>query len=109
MLSEHLAQSEGTVLSVSTVTADNISVSAASTGGNYGYTDGTVSVAKSGYTPLGIMGWQIANASSSGTGSPAPFLAISVITGTTLTYRLTNYRTANIKVKITYYILYKKN
>lgn len=109
MLSEHLAQSEGTALSVSTVTADNISIAAAGSAGNYQYTDGSVSCARSGYTPLGIVGFQINNATSSGTGSPAPFLAISDISGTTLSYRLTNYRTAAIKVKVIFSVLYKKD
>lgn len=106
MISEHLAQSEGTVLVVEAVNADNISVAAASA-----TTTTAVTITKAGYTPIGVVGWFITSATSSGTNNNwvVPNL-LRVSSNTQASYVLRNVNTsAAAKVKLTMYILYKKN
>ena len=82
---------------------DNISVSSQS------YSESTVSISKTGYTPIGLVGWEIANASSSGTNRTKCFLFRYYISGNTLYYSIGNYSTSSAKVRLYAQILYKKD
>lgn len=90
-------------LTVETKSVDNISISAT------GNTDGTLSVAKSGYTPIGIIGWRIQNATSSGQYYTRVFCWRLELSGATLYYGLGNYYSATAKVKLSAIVLYRKN
>lgn len=66
--------------------------------------------AKSGYTPIGIVGLDINNASSSGVNSSYAAASICRLSGTSSVYiRLRNYVNAQAKLKATAYILFRKN
>lgn len=86
------------------VVIDNISITSNS------FTDSTKSVAKEGYTPLGVVGHGIANATTSGSNGGLVVLSGSKVNGTTLNVRLKNTATNSAaKVKYTGTILYFKN
>lgn len=105
MISEHLAQSEGTILTVDGVNADNISVAA-----NSATSTTAVTITKSGYTPIGVVGWFVTSASSSGANNNwvVPNL-LRVTSSTQASYVLRNVGTAAAKVKLTIYVLYRKD
>ena len=105
MISEHLAQSEGTVLAVEGVSADNISVAASSATATT-----AVTITKSGYTPLGVVGWFVTSATSGGANNNwvVPNL-LRVTNSTQASYVLRNVGTAAAKVKLTMYVLYRKD
>lgn len=104
MISEHLAQSEGMILTVDQVSADNISVSA-----NSATSTTAITATKAGYTPIGVVGWFITSASSSGTNANqvVPNL-LRVTSATQVSYVLRNVATGTAKVKLTVYVLYRK-
>lgn len=85
------------------IAADNQSVAAGD------FKDGSVSVAKTGYTPLGIVGYNFSNATSGGTGRTLVSLVKNYISGTTYTFCIKNLSNSAIKVKLGIYILYRKN
>ena len=87
----------------SKVAADNLSVAASSS------EDVTYSVAKTGYTPIGIVGFNFANATSGGTGRSLVYLCKLYLSGTTATISVRNATSTNAKVKLTIYVLYRKN
>ena len=93
----------GFIVAESKVAIDNWSVAASSS------EDTTVSVAKTGYTPLGIVGWNFANATSSGTGRSLVYLTKLYLSGTTATISVRNSTTTAAKVKLTIFVLYRKN
>lgn len=83
---------------------DNVSVAASTS------VDSTVTITKSGYTPIGVVGTLVRNASSSG----AQWGNVSVVqaqvnNSTQCGVRLFNKGTAAAKVKVTVTILYKAN
>lgn len=88
---------------VSEVSVDNISISG---GDSY---EGSVSAAKSGYTPLGIVGVVISNATSSGTGYGFSNLIRFYLSGNNVTFRVLNPRENAIKIKIAAKVLYLSN
>lgn len=90
-------------LTVEAKSVDNISVSATSSA------DGSFSVAKSGYTPIGIVGWRIQNATSSGAYYTRIFAWRLELSGATLYYGLGNYYSSAAKIKLTANVLYRKN
>ena len=83
--------------------ADNISVSSGQK------SDGNTSIAKTGYTPLGVVGYRVVNASSSGTNGANGVISHAYITGNTAYYRVRNTGSATMKVRIYYNILYVKS
>lgn len=103
MLSEHIIGGGSELLVEEKTLADNITVSSTST------TDQSVSIAKSGYTPLGVIGFSVVNASSSGTASNNAATAFCYLDGSTCKMRVRNVGTATMKVKLGVQILYKKD
>lgn len=69
----------------------------------------SVSVAKSGYTPIMVVGYAFNNATSSGSNSYDAWLYRLHISGTTLYYAARAIVNRVVKVKLTAYILYRKN
>lgn len=82
---------------------DNLTVASGS------YSDGTTSVAKTGYTPIGIVGFRCVNASSSGTGGAQGVIQYAYLSGTnnaTANYRVRNVASGSMKVRIYFNVLY---
>lgn len=102
---------KSTYLNVTTTAKDNISLD------NYKMEDGpqtvttTFGITKSGYTPIGIVGYNIANATTNGVSGSYCELSTFYLSSTTqATVRLSTMAPANgTKVKITLYVLYRKN
>lgn len=81
---------------------DNLTVSASN------YVQGlTMDVSKSGYTPLGIVGFRIQNGSTNGANASYISVYRSEISGTTLTYALRNHTSNDAIIKVTFTVLYK--
>lgn len=83
---------------------DNLSVTTTSP-----TADGTKSVAKTGYTPIGIVGFRCVNASSSGTNGAYGVISHAYLSGTnnaTANYRVRNCGAATMKVRIYFTVLY---
>ena len=73
--------------------------------------DGSASVAKSGYTPIMIVGFRIRNASSNGAGSSSTWayrLYLNISTSTVY-YSLRAKDDITAKVRLSVYVLYCKN
>jgi hypothetical protein len=83
---------------------DNVSVSGSGTN----YTDGNGSIAKTGYTPLGVVGFRVINASSGGLNGANVFISHAYISGTTAYFRVKNTESSAAKVRIYFTILYAK-
>ena len=88
---------------------DNISVS--KSGSDYqGSVTKTLSVSKSGYTAIGITGWNIKNATTDGGNSSyCGFAKLYLSNATTVTMIITNGGTNAAKVCADIYVLYRKN
>lgn len=84
-----------------TAVSDNISISANNVSGAK-----TVSVAKTGYTPIGIVGYEIGNASTSGTNASPCFPYIMRINGSNISFNIRNTSSSASKIKITFYVYY---
>lgn len=84
---------------------DNVSVSG--TGTNYA--DGNANIAKTGYTPLGVVGFRIINATSGGTNGANVATNQAYISGNTAYFRIKNTETVTAKVRIYFTILYVKS
>lgn len=70
----------------------------------------TLDATKSGYVPIGIVGWRVQNATSSGTGaSYISIFRLELTDTTTITYAMRNNNSSSAKVKFTAYVLYRKN
>lgn len=85
---------------------DNLTVASGS------YSDGTKSVAKTGYTPIGIVGFRCVNASSSGAGGAQGVIQYAYLSGTnnaTANYRVRNVASGSMKVRIYFNVLYALN
>lgn len=81
--------------------SDNISISATNVSG-----EKTLSVAKTGYTPIGIGGYEIGNASSSGTNAAPCFPYEMKIDGNNIKFNIRNTSGSASKIKITFYVYY---
>lgn len=71
--------------------------------------EGTKSVAKTGYTPIGIVGFRCVSASSSGTNGAYGVISHAYLSGTnnaTANYRVRNCGAATMKVRIYFTVLY---
>ena len=84
-------------------TKDNFSIPNGSSAAS-----GTVSVAKTGYTPIGIVGMSIANASSSGKSWSTVYCCRWYLSGTTVYFSFGNYNSITAKIKIIFQVLYKR-
>ena len=94
----------GPTLVVDNAIEDNISIDAS------GAANKTFSCAKTGYTAIGVVGFSVANASSSGSNaSYAVVRGCFLASATTVTIYIRNDFNAAAKVKATVYVLYRKN
>ena len=85
------------------VEVDNVTVNA------QGEANSTVSAAKTGYTPVGVVGTFLGNASNGGgNNSRCSFNRFYIDSGN-VSYRVINYFTSAAKVRIGFYVLYVKN
>ena len=83
---------------------DNLSL------GHGDYSNGDYNVAKTGYTPIGIVGYQVANASSGGVGCTLVTVNKIVISGNNVAVQFRNFHdSANSKIRLIARVLYKKN
>ena len=91
------------LLAEEVVLADNKSI----TGNNYG--NGNKSVSKTGYTPIGIVGMHLENATSGGTLNTYCMLHSFYLSGTTAYWIVRNTNSGAAKIKVTATILYIKS
>ena len=91
------------LLAEEVVLADNKSI----TGNNYG--NGNKSVSKTGYTPIGIVGMHLENATSGGTLNTYCMLHSFYLSGTTAYWIVRNTNSSAAKIKVTATILYIKS
>ena len=91
------------LLKVVTSKKDNLSISKNSTD------DGTFAVkAQGGYTPVGIVGFDLSNATSSGTGASYAVPLQIQLSGSSIGYQIRNSHSATIKISIEVFVLYAK-
>lgn len=70
----------------------------------------TLDASKSGYVPIGIVGWRVQNATSSGANaSYISIFRLELTDATTITYAMRNHDSSSAKIKFTAYVLYRKN
>ncbi len=92
-------------LSTAFVSVDNIALTARGTSGDYA--SGTISAARSGYTPICVVGWGITNASTSGAySSYCALYGLWLNSSGNVEYRVKNHCTSAAKIKITAVVLY---
>ena len=82
---------------------DNATISGNSYGNN------SASVSKTGYTPIGIVGMHLQNATSSGTNNTQCAVHSFYLSGTTAYWIVRNTSSASAKIKVTATILYVKS
>ena len=83
---------------------DNLSI------GTNTFNENSYSVAKEGYTPIGVLGFNVGNASNSGSGRTSAVFTKLYVSNGNLTACVKNVSTTSaIKVKLNAYIIYKKN
>ena len=83
---------------------DNLTVTKSS------YSYDTISIAKTGYTPIGIVSVRMENATSGGTYNTYCLLHSFQLTGTSMFYLVRNVNTSyDAKIKILVRVLYTKN
>lgn len=83
---------------------DNLSI------GTNTFNENSYSVAKEGYTPIGVLGFNVGNASNSGSGRTSAVFTKLYVSNGNLTACVKNVSTTSaIKVKLNVYIIYKKN
>ena len=90
-------------LLVESVVLDNNTLS----GG--GFDSFSVTATKSGYTPIGVVGWRVDNASSSGGQGSYCFLYRCYLASNAVQFFCRNTSSNQAKVKFTAYVLYRKN
>jgi hypothetical protein len=91
------------LLTTDIVAVDNISIDSGNTAAS------TISASKSGYTPIAIAGYQITNASSSGSGASLGNLYRLNLSSESILYGIRNIHTAAINIKLIVIVLYQKN
>lgn len=94
------ASGTGELFSVEVVSVDNQSVSA------NGTSTITHSCEKSGYRPIGIVGFDLDNGSSSGANVSFVFVFACRISGTTITWQVRNTTSSAAIIKLNAYVLY---
>ena len=88
----------------STLIVEDITIGSSISISANSYTDRTISVYKSGYTPLGVVGVSIR-----GTGAALVTLSNYTISGNTLSYRLQSRRSSEASISLAVTVLYKPN
>lgn len=87
-------------LSITTLTKDNITV------GKQSYKTGTIAITADGnYEVVAVGGFQIVNATTSGTHSSKCFFSQLSTSKTTVSYQINNYHTEDAKVKIIIHLI----
>lgn len=86
------------------VATGNFSLNANASANHY-----TISVARSGYTPIGVVGYNINYKSSDAADSRYANLWECFLNGNNVQYSVHNYRTKKITINVEFYVLYKKN
>lgn len=97
-----LSKKQNTLL-VAAVNSDNQSFAKSST------TEKTVSCARSGYTPIGIVGFDLDNASSSGANVASCVILACRINGSNILWQIRNNATSAAKIMLKANVLYKQN
>ena len=93
-------------LFIAMASKDDITVPAYGSGGT---TTGTMSIARTDCTPIGICGYYLVNASSSGTRSQYCTVLEFMFSGTTCSYKISNSTTVGAaKVQLRVYPLYRR-
>ena len=70
----------------------------------------SVTITKSGYTPINIVGWRLLNASTNGVNcSWCEVYGVYLSNSTTAVAKVRNYANDTAKIRIRIYVLYKKN
>ena len=89
-------------ISVQAVEVDDQTVGAST----YTSTPITLDASRTGYTPIGIVGYNISNATNGG--ARCSFISVYQmdLTGTTVTVNLRNHNSGAAKIKVTVYVLY---
>ena len=91
------------LLKVVTSKRDNLSIGKNSTA------NGTFAVkAKSGYTPVGVVGFDLSNATSSGSGASYAVPLQIQLSGSSIGYQIRNSHSAAIKISLEVFVLYAK-
>lgn len=96
-----LSKIKSSIFSYDSGSADNITIE-----GSDNLVDKTISLAKTGKTPIAIRGYNITNASSSGGGCSFANVYNFYFSGTTAHLSIHNLRSSSIKIKITVYATY---
>ena len=92
------------LLKVVATTKDNVSIAKATTG-----SDSFTVSSQSGYTPVGIVGFDLSNASSSGTGVGSVVPLQIQLSGSTINWQIrNNHSSTAAKISIQVFILYAK-
>ena len=89
------------MFTIGTAQVDNISISANNVSGAK-----TANATKTGYTPVGVVGYEIGNASTSGTNAAPCFPYIMKIDGNNVSFNIRNSSSSASKIKIVFHILY---
>lgn len=97
------AAEDGLLVVESKTVFDNKTIAAGS------FEDVSYSVAKTGYTPIAVAGYNVSNGSSSGNGRTSTVLTKLYISSNNLTVSMKNSSSASVKVKLNVYVLYMKN
>lgn len=93
-------------LSVVELSQDNVSMAAA--GGSSAAATVTISAVRTGYTPIGIVGWKFENASGSGganSSSCFPYMVL-INSSNEAEIHIRNMASNAAKIKVTAYVLY---
>ena len=88
------------IISEDILLADNQTVNSSS------YANGSLSVAKTGYTPIGVVGYHLQNASSSGANNTLCAMHSCYLSGSSCYWVVRNTGGSNAKIKVTATILY---
>lgn len=98
-----------TQMLVESVTKDNMSM-AGDSFDYWSFNANTVPITKTGYTPVGVVGFRIANATSSGVnGTRCMCYGAYLVSSTEARVYIRNLSSATAKFQITLYILYQKD
>lgn len=91
-------------LTVDTVSLDNQTISGNS------YDNFSIATTKSGYTAIGVVGWEIQNATSSGTNATnCTLYRYYKSSAGNATFYVKNNGSSSAKIRMVAYVLYRKN
>lgn len=99
--SESINKSDGLLVELRDI-VDNVTITNTTSASS-------ASVAKSGYTPIMIVGFRIRNATSGGAGSSSTWAYRLYLSGSTVYYSLRARDNITAKVRLSVYVLYRKN